>query len=246
MVGGISHITRSLNRRSLRFGIVNDEGCSGFSPKADAGRTGGPGLDPNDSQSRWNAWKVKSLSVVLFVVLAGGAAWALGRNIAPDAVTKATEGYNLYTGELTYLTDGKVPDNDEAPGVFQWGNKGILVFELPEPVAISEVRICVGEHAAPYIVTFFSGAKLGADGQSQDPEGERKGIVENYDYVTHQWVSLKPETPVVADYVELETMNGPEMYEVEILIEDGTTPVQPSSWGLIKTRFLISDTADVP
>jgi hypothetical protein len=171
-------------------------------------------------------------------ILLGGVVWAIGlRNVAPDAVTKATEGYNLYTGELATLTDGKYPGNDESPGIFQWGNKGILVFELPEPMAISEVRVCVGENEAPYIVTFFLGAKLSADGQSQDPEGERKGIVENYEFRTHQWVSLKPESPIVADYVQLEVMNGPEMYEIEIWVEDETTPVRPSSWGLVKSRF---------
>ncbi|OPX25550.1 MAG: hypothetical protein B1H02_01200 [Candidatus Latescibacteria bacterium 4484_107] len=171
-------------------------------------------------------------------VLLVGVVWAIGlRNVAPDAVTKATEGYNFYTGDLAYLTDGKTPDNDESPGIFQWGNKGLLVFELSEPVAISEVRVCVGDNPAWYIVTFFLGAKLGPDGQSQDPEGEQKGIVENFDFLTHQWVSLKPESPVVADYVQLETMNGPEMYEVEIWVEDETTPVRPSSWGLVKSRF---------
>ena len=176
------------------------------------------------------------LSSVLPVILAAGAAWTLGRNIAPDAVTKATEGYNLYTGELACLTDGRYPGNDDAPGILQWGNKGILVFELPEPVVISEVRLYVGDYAASYVATFFLGAKLGADGQSRDPEGELRGSVENYDYVTHQWVSLKPETPVLADYVQLETMGGPEMYEVEISVEDGTA-VQPSSWGRVKSRF---------
>ena len=171
------------------------------------------------------------------LLLAGGV-WATGlRNVGPDAVTKATEGYNLYTGELATLTDGRHPDNDESPGIFQWGNKGLLVFELPVPVSISEVRVRVGENAAPYIATFYLGAKLGADGQARDPEGERKEIVENYEFGTHQWVSLKPESPIVADYVELDTMNGPEMYEVEIWVEDGTTPVQPSSWGLVKARF---------
>ena len=179
-------------------------------------------------------WSLAS-GLILFVLLASGVVWALGRNIAPDAVTKATEGYNKYTGELAYLTDGKYPGNDEEAGIFQWGNKGILVFELPEPVVILEVRIRVGEYAASYIGTFFLGAKLSADGQSRDPEGERKEEVENYDYVTHQWVSLKPETPVLADYVQLETMGGPEMYEVEILVEDGTS-VEPCSWGWIKSR----------
>ena len=168
-------------------------------------------------------------------ILLVGVVWATGlRNVAPDAVTKATEGYNFYTGELATLTDGKHPDNDESPEIFQWGNKGILVFELPEPVSISEVRVRVGENAAPYIATFYLGAKLGAGGQARDPEGERKGILENYEFRTHQWVSLKPESPVMADYIELEVMNGPEMYEVEILID----PIQPSSWGLVKARFL--------
>ena len=184
-------------------------------------------------------WRLRSpILLGIAGLLLAGVVWAAGlRNVAPDAVTKATEGYNFYTGELAYLTDGKHPGNDESPEIFQWGNKGILVFELPEPVSISEVRICVGENAAPYAVTFSLGTKLGADGQSKDPEGERKGTVENYDFATHQWVSLKPESPVVADYVELDTMNGPEMYEVEIWVEDETTPVQPSSWGLVKTQF---------
>jgi hypothetical protein len=183
-------------------------------------------------------WKLRFFGFLgIGGILLVGVVWATGlRNVAPDAVTKATKGYNFYTGELATLTDGKHPGNDETPGVFQWGNKGILVFELPEPVAISEVRLYVGDNSAWYIVTFFLGAKLGADGQSQDPEGERKGIVENFDFLTHQWVSLKPESPVVADYVQLETMNGPEMFEVEILVED-KTPVQPSSWGLVKARF---------
>lgn len=47
---------------------------------------------------------------------------------------------------------------------------------------------------------------------------------------------MKPEVPVYADYVQIETMGGPEMYEVEILVEDGTL-VQPSAWGLVKARF---------
>ena len=171
-------------------------------------------------------------------ILLVGVVWATGlRNVGPDAVTKATEGYNFYTGELASLTDGRHPDNDESPEVFQWGNKGILVFELQEPLAITEVRVRVGENAAPYIATFYLGAKLGADGQARDPEGERKEIVENYEFRTHQWVSLKPESPIVADYVELDMMNGPEIYEVEIWVEDETTPVRPSSWGLVKSRF---------
>ncbi len=181
-------------------------------------------------------WRFRS-QILLGIagLLLTGVVWAGGlRNVAPDAVTKATEGYNLYTGELATLTDEKYPDNDESPEIFQWGNKGILVFELAEPLAITEVRVRVGENAAPYIATFYFGAKLGAGGQARDPEGERKEIVENYEFRTHQWVSLKPESPVVADYVELETMNGPEMYEVEILID----PIQPSSWGLVKARFL--------
>lgn len=239
---------RLFNTRSLRFGTMNDNGCgrfayqAGLCTKADVasltkvGQTEESCSGLKDVRSRWSSWKVKSLSVMLLVLLASGVVWALGRNVAPDAVTKATEGYNVYTGKLAYLTDGKYPGNDEAPGIFQWGNKGILVFELPKPVLISEVRLYVGEYAASYIVTFFLGATLGADGQSRDPEGERKGIVENYDYVTHQWVSLKPEAPMLADYVQLETMGGPEMYEVEILVEEGTS-IQPSSWGLVKSRF---------
>ena len=176
---------------------------------------------------------IAGLCLILVTI---GIVWAPTRNVAPDAVTKATQGSNVYWGELVYLTDGKYPGNDDSPGVFQWGNKGIVVFELPEPVPIVEIRVYVGENPASFIATFFLGTRLAADGLSHDPEGERKGYIENYGFLTHQWVSLKSEVSIVADYVELETIGGPEMYEVEILAEDGTS-VQLSSWGFIKSRF---------
>ena len=177
------------------------------------------------------------ISVIAITLAAAGAVWALTRNVAPDAVTKATEGYNTYTGELAYLTDGKVPQNDEAPGVFKWANKGFLIFELPYPVSISEVRINVGESSGPYTVTFFLGAKLSADGQTRSPEGVEQGYIANYDYATHQWVSLKPDTPIIADYVQLDTIGSPDIYEMEILAEDNTS-VQTTSWGWIRSRLM--------
>ncbi|MFH1006490.1 MAG: hypothetical protein V1800_03165 [Candidatus Latescibacterota bacterium] len=193
-----------------------------------------------------DVWRFRSLMVVGIVgVLFAGIVWAIGLlNVAPDAVTKATEGYNLFTGELASLTDGQYPGNDASPGMVQWGNKGFLVFELPEPAVISEVRVCVGGNAAPYEATFFLGAKLGPDGQARVPEGEKVGEGVNYNYTdysvdpTYGWETLKPEIPpVTADYVQLSTESGPEIYEVEIWVEDGTTAVRKSSWGGVKFRF---------
>ena len=181
--------------------------------------------------------KMLWISVIGVILGTAGVVWALTRNVAPDAITKATEGYNTYTGELAYLTDGKFPGNDDAPGIFKWNNKGFIIFELPDAVPVSEVRINIGEKAGPYTVIFFLGAKLSEDGQTRNPEGEDQGYAFNYDYATHQWVSLKPDAPIVADYVQLDTMGSPDIYEVEILAEEGTS-IQPASWGWIRSRFM--------
>ena len=177
------------------------------------------------------------ISVIGVILGTVGVVWALTRNVAPDAITKATEGYNTYTGELAYLTDGKFPGNDDAPGIFKWDNKGFIIFELAQPVPISEVRINIGESAGPYTITFFLGAKLSEDGQTRNPEGEDQGYVLNYDQTPHQWVSLKPDVPIVADYMQLDTFGSPDIYEVEILAEEGTS-VQPASWGWIRSQFM--------
>ena len=60
----------------------------------------------------------------LLLVLSAVWLWAAGANIAPDAVTRATQGYNTYAGELAFLTDGLTPDNSDRAGVFAWPTKG--------------------------------------------------------------------------------------------------------------------------
>ena len=66
------------------------------------------------------------------VLLAAAVLSASGSSIAPDAVTRATEG-NSYTGQLDCLTDGLTPDNSDGAAVFAWPTKGNLVFQFDAP-----------------------------------------------------------------------------------------------------------------
>ena len=69
---------------------------------------------------------------------------AASRNIAPDAMTRATI-WNSHEGDPDVLGDGKVPqDADALP--FTYKTKGILVFAWKEPLQLEKLRIYVGCH----------------------------------------------------------------------------------------------------
>ena len=84
---------------------------------------------------------------LLALVALGAFAWASERNIAPDALTRATQGYNQYEGELNWLSDGIYPDNNAGASAFVWPNKGNLVFEFAAPYKVFGLRLRVGADA---------------------------------------------------------------------------------------------------
>lgn len=167
-------------------------------------------------------------------ILAATCLWAgQSGNIAPDAVTQATRGYNVYEGEIAYLTDGFYPDNNESSALFVWPNKGNLIFQFEEARAVEGVRLCVGSDAGAYGAIAYLGATLGEDGQTQTDGAVMVGDVYNQEFVADTWVELRFAETVEADYIEFITESGAEFYEIEILTP-GPTQVFSPSWGQMK------------
>ena len=61
---------------------------------------------------------------------------AVEASVKIDAVTRATT-YHSHEGDVDVLTDGLVPDADEAAPAFFWNTQGILVFEWSEPLPLT-------------------------------------------------------------------------------------------------------------
>ena len=144
--------------------------------------------------------------------------WASGANIAPNAVTRATQGYNTYTGELAFLTDGLTPDNSDQAGVFAWETKGNLIFQFETPETVAGIRLRVGSDAGSYAVLAYLGAKYGKSGQTETTDEALVADVYDFDFQPNTWVDLTFPADTVTDYIELVTESGAEFYEIENLL----------------------------
>ena len=174
-------------------------------------------------------------SILWSLIVVAGLVEASGVNIAPDAVTRATEGYNEYRGDLSFLTDGLYPGNSDQAGVFAWPTKGNLVFQFDQPRPVAGLRLYVGNDAGAYQVTAYLGAHFGESGQTETSGAVVVADTANFDFEENTWVELAFPAGTVSDYIELSTESGAEFYEIEILAP-GTdaTQVNRLSWGEIK------------
>jgi hypothetical protein len=159
-------------------------------------------------------------------------------NIAPDAVTRATQGYNIYEGELAFLTDGLYPGNSDMAEAFIWPTKGNLIFQFDEPRPVAGLRLAIGENAGSYSAIAYLGARFGESGQTEMPPGaEVVADAYDFDFAANTWVELAFPPDTETDYIELITESGAEIYEIEILtVAPEPTAVKAGSWGEIKAR----------
>ena len=158
------------------------------------------------------------------------------RNIAPDAVSRATI-WNSHSGDLADLSDGKAPPVDADARPFVWGTKGILVFEWTDPLALDRVRIYVGEIGNNYQIRAYLGGRLDETGTLRDPEGKQTAFVEENARVVNQWLEISLPEGTLADNIELWSLGSTVFYEVEIYVHSAdVTAVHPASWGQVKAR----------
>ena len=158
-------------------------------------------------------------------------------NIAPDAMTRATQGYNEYEGDTAVLTDGLYPGNGDEAEKFVVNNKLNLTFQFDEPHLIAGVRLYVGEDSGAYQAFAYLGATLGDNGQTEVGEGaELVADAVDFEFETNTWVDLTFATPAEADYIEFSTESGAEIYEIEIFAPgEESTAVEARSWGEVKS-----------
>ena len=173
-------------------------------------------------------------------------AGAASRNIAPDAVTRATT-WNSHEGELEVLVDGKVgQDADARP--FTWMTKGILVFAWEEPLQLEKLRIYIGSIGNNYQVRAYLGGRLDETGTLREPEGMQTALIEENARAEDQWIELHFPPDTTADNLELWTLGPTVFYEVEIYVcsPDDTT-IEKLNWGKIKTgRGSLSVLREIP
>jgi len=158
-------------------------------------------------------------------------------NIAPDAVTRATQGYNEYEGDTAVLTDGLYPGNGDGAESIVVNSKLNLTFQFDEPRMIAGLRLYVGEDSGAYQAFAYLGATFGDNGQTEVGEGaELVADAVDFEFETGTWVDLTFAASVEADYIELSVESGAEIYEVEILVPGGeSTAVEALSWGTVKS-----------
>ena len=181
--------------------------------------------------------KRRSMILGAFVGLLLSVVWiqAAATNIAPDAVTRATLGYNQFTGELSSLTDGLTSDNSDQAALFAWPSKGNLVFPFDTPRPVDGTRLCIGADAGSYAAFAHIGARYGGTGQTELTGESLVADAYDFEYVADVWVELTFPPGTVTDYIELVTESGAEFYEIEILsTTPGSTQVTAISWGKAK------------
>lgn len=179
------------------------------------------------------AWGRILIGSVLVAVAIGAAEV----NIAPDAVTRATQGYNIYEGELALLTDGLYPGNGDAAEAFVWPTKGNLIFQFDAPHPVAGLRLYIGEDAGSYAAVAYLGATFGESGQTETAGAEMVADVYDFDFVANTWVELDFPPDTETDYIELITESGAEIYEIEILtVAPEPTVVKAGTWGEIKRQ----------
>ena len=176
---------------------------------------------------------VPALLLILAALFFLGAA---GRNIAPDAVSRATT-WNSHEGDLVVLQDDRVPIQDQDARPFTWQAKGILVFAWEDPLQLEQLRIYVGAIGNNYQVRAYLGGRLDETGTLRDPEGVQTALVEENRRVVDQWVEIQFPAGTTADNIELWTLGPTIFYEVEIYVRGpDDTAIEKLSWGRIKMR----------
>lgn len=178
--------------------------------------------------------RIRFIAVVALVFVG---AWlgADQRNIAPDAVTRASTSHRTYRGELSFLTDGEHPGNSEAPGAFAWPSNGNLSFEFDQVRPIASLRIYVGEDAGQYWLTAYHGVPPGQTGQTSAADAAVVADTSALDQLENTWVEMRFPPGTEADYITVWTESSAIFYEIEILMpESDPSAVEPGSWGTVK------------
>ncbi|MCC7264603.1 MAG: hypothetical protein IT369_18980 [Candidatus Latescibacteria bacterium] len=175
------------------------------------------------------------LPVAGLVLLAAlSALRASSRNIAPDAVSRATV-WSASEGDLSCLQDGKVPPDPEAR-FFTWVSGGTWVFEWEEPLRLEKLRLYVGQPGGEYQIHAYLGGHLDPIIGVREPVGAGTASLEEKTGATDQWLEIAFPPGTMADNLQIKALGPAVLFEVEILVRaDEASAVERLHWGQVKT-----------
>ncbi len=177
---------------------------------------------------------IGAVAAVALLAAAFSGLGALSRNVAMDAVSRAST-WNEHQGEVAWLTDGLVPPVAGA-APFVWSSKGMLAFEWDKVLALTQVRLCVGEADSDFEIRTYVGGRLTDDGATRDPVGERTATVLDQSAAANAWIVFDLPAGTLADNLELKTVGRAELYELEIIAQVEDTAVESQSWARVKAN----------
>lgn len=163
--------------------------------------------------------------------------WSARRNIAPDAVTRATT-YNIPEGDPRGLIDGFYPGHGTDPKAVHWLGKGIVTLEWERVLPVAMIRVFSGETAGIYTVRVYRGGHLIDEGTTRDPEGELVTQVLVNETMPNGWTEINMPSNTTGDNIEFWIIGGADLYEIEIVVDDPqVTAVERTTWGKVKVRI---------
>jgi hypothetical protein len=157
------------------------------------------------------------------------------KDITLDAVTMATT-HNFWTGDLTWLTDGRVPDNDPEAQAVEWEWIGLLAVSWPDTVRLETIRVYFGE-LHTYRLFAYVGGSFTEEGQRLGEEFSVYGWEEAVPEGITGWYDIPCPAESPVDNISFQVIGGATIYEMRFL-RPGGTAIQPASFGAVKRSFI--------
>ena len=153
------------------------------------------------------------------------------QNITPDAVTMATTS-NFWTGEVSWLTDGRIPATDPEAAAMQWDWIGLLAVSWPDTVHLATIRVYLGELNA-YRIFGYLGGGFSAKGMRLGDEAAVFGLQATAPEGVAGWYEIPINAAGAVDNISFQVVGGATIYELEFLSPGGTA-IHPLSLGALK------------
>ena len=179
----------------------------------------------------------KILSAVLvvcaFIFLGAPELFSL-QNITPDALTMATTS-NFWTGEVSWLTDGRTPATDPEAAAMQWEWIGLLAVSWPDTVHLATIRVYLGE-LRTYRIFGYLGGGFSAKGMRLGDEAAVFGLEAEVPEGVAGWYEIPINAAGAVDNISFQVVGGATIYELEFLSPGGTA-IHPLSLAALKRIF---------
>ena len=171
-----------------------------------------------------------------FLVVCAFSFWAAPelfslQNITPDALTMATIS-NFWTGDVSWLTDGRIPATDPEAAAMQWEWIGLVAVSWPDAVHLATIRVYLGE-LHTYRIFGYLGGGFSEEGMRLGDEAAVFGLEAEVPEGVAGWYEIPIDAAGAVDNISFQVVGGATIYELEFLSPGGTA-IHPLSLGALK------------